>query len=367
MNAILNYVLPLALLAAAGWTASEGTRLVIAPHRGHLTVLLAAVGLSALADTPVILLWAADRDMTNALGWLGDAFSIIAAASLIEVLSGGRRSDQLWWTIRHATLLSLALATMAAIAAAGDPFGAGHVVTAVSYLLPYGAYLLIAFAAATVCAVAVIRAPNTVDTQRRAATLVIAAGGWLSVGAALWRQVHLSMASLPHLRYDHVHGSELWSWAGHAVLLAGLGVSAAIARHHRRRRLSQYQQLENFWVRLTRAVPGVVLPIDAATLDVDIALYRRVIEILDAWHLLRAYLPEPAHLPQRHTTAERRIRADAAELLASLDAHANGDRPQDTPRCPSPRTRGTSIDSLARWLVAVARATDELERARPRH
>lgn len=365
MNGVLNYALPLALIAQAAWIARGHSGQIITPRR-RLSVLFAAVGLSALADTPAVLLWAADREVIGLLGWAGDALSLVAAASVVEVLSGGGRCDQTWWRIKHATLLLLALAAMAGFAGAGLP-ASGSGVPTVSYLISYGAYLAVAFSAAMVCGVAIIRSASVGDTERRTVTLVIAAGGWVGIAAALWRQTHISAVGLVHLSDDGVHGSDLLAWAGHAILLAGFTVSAAVARNRRRQRLSHYAQLEPLWLRLTNAVPGVVLPIDALDIDVNMALYRRVVEILDAWHLVRDYLPEDALRPRRPGTVACRIRADAVELLAALEARASGGRPENAPQRPLLRARGDTLDALARWLVAVARAMDELEGSRVRH
>jgi hypothetical protein len=161
--------------------------------------------------------------------------------------------------------------------------------------------------------------------------------------------------------------------AGVGTLLSFLGLTLPAWGPGVGRRLAQYRdhrRLHPLWFELYRAVPEIALrpPLPwlverLAVRELEIRLYRRVIEIRDARLALRPWFD-----PAVRAAAHERGRAagldgdalaaavEAHQLAAALRARAAGD-PEHTSAAASPPDQGGSdVAGEISWLVQVARA-----------
>ncbi|WP_225725478.1 MULTISPECIES: MAB_1171c family putative transporter [unclassified Nocardia] len=127
-------------------------------------------------------------------------------------------------------------------------------------------------------------------------------------------------------------------------------------------------QLYPLWRALLQAAPEIALThsmprtrlADWLTLrDVSYRLYRRVIEIQDGRHALRAYLPlhPPVQAEGHGLSAERWLAAvEASRLKAAITAKACSERPRLGEGDELTAPCGDDYDDEVRWLVDLARA-----------
>jgi hypothetical protein len=125
----------------------------------------------------------------------------------------------------------------------------------------------------------------------------------------------------------------------------------------------RHRQLYRLWSDLTAAVPAVALDPasgpwrDALRLrDMHLRLYRRVIELRDAWLVLRPFMDGEEGLDRgasREPGADEVFRSEACRLREALIAQAEGRRAPSLPRAGLPPANSME-DELA-WWCAVAR------------
>lgn len=143
----------------------------------------------------------------------------------------------------------------------------------------------------------------------------------------------------------------------------------APGRHLRTRR--SFQRLHPLWAALYEAAPDVMLASPAALggkvpAGAGFRLYRRIIEIRDAWLVLRPLrdprVAEAAEAAARHAgldEQERQATVEAAVLIAAVRARTAGRDPHAQPDAPPEPVPGPDSPDLAaevRWLERVAHA-----------
>lgn len=369
MTSWLSLAAAAALLVCA--TAVSGVRSV-APTTARRQWLLSALILQAtslVADAPFTVrhVWPAPASV--GAGWAGDVLSLAAVYCVMGVVTSERGIDQRRPRLLcHVWLLALAASVMAAhLVDLVDPRGDGTARpdAVFSYLTPYLAYLAI-----VVLAAATLAMPSTPwrtgYTLGAAANIGIVALG-ICVGAlgSAWSRAH-TIAALrrPALLAEDLHPSVFLQVVGAGVAIAAVAGPGALDLARRRRRVRHLRRLEGLWFRIVRAVPAVMHHHSGSDHpDPEVQLYRRVIGILDGWRYLYQLVPD-RHLTDAATVHPRKfpsraaIHADAAALLAALSEVERGHRHPGATRPVPVRLRNRSIDTLARWLVAIADAMD---------
>lgn len=371
MNPALDAAFALLLFGTAGLVARS--RDPGLEGRGCLVTVLAGLGASALLRClPAV--HPPGSVASAVIGqWVGDVCSMVAAAGLVGLLAVNRRGgDARWGLILQGWLLiTTAIVLAAPSIEMTRTLASGGVVqgtAALSYLIPFLVYLTIALGAATLRAV-MRRALSAGALVGASAAVIVTATSTSLIGRA-WQRIDtvhvLDTAAASSLGVVIAH-------AGHAALLAALWHPRVIAVVRRRRLRRCYRALDPLWVAVTRAAPSVVLPPGPSVRGVEPALYRRVIEILEGWHLLRQYVPADQRVPSSPTVppgafpSAAELRADACELSAGLHARLAGHAKCSPAGEPRQRFDGLDTESVARWLMAVAAAmpTDLSNHAEP--
>ncbi|MCK2245322.1 MULTISPECIES: MAB_1171c family putative transporter [unclassified Crossiella] len=121
-----------------------------------------------------------------------------------------------------------------------------------------------------------------------------------------------------------------------------------------------YRAVTPLWSVLVRALPGIVLASPPGwPVRIEFALYRRLIEIRDAFLTLRAQVPPEVPgwvraAARRHGVAALPAVLAAAELAAALAVRETGQRwPQPAV---DPATAAASIEAETAWLTEVSAA-----------
>lgn len=140
------------------------------------------------------------------------------------------------------------------------------------------------------------------------------------------------------------------------------------------RQYRAYRRLEPLWHQLSTVIPEIVLsPVGVSRpWNVDIRLYRRVIEIRDAQLLLEPLADQEAvaqaEADARHrglTGDHAQAYVDAVTLVTAL-AHWQSDKPGSPPRAvPEKATGDASLTRDVRYLELVARAFLPLAHSAP--
>jgi hypothetical protein len=137
----------------------------------------------------------------------------------------------------------------------------------------------------------------------------------------------------------------------------------------------QHRKLYRLWADLTAAVPGVVL--DSATgpwrdatrlRHMHLRLYRRIIEIRDAWLILRPFMDEldtgeSALATGTVNVTAARAKREVSLLRSALSARRErtpASRPQDNNRPPA-----VSLEDELAWWAAVATYWDQRAKTAP--
>jgi hypothetical protein len=227
---------------------------------------------------------------------------------------------------------------------------AGLALGTLVYRLAFGAGMaILSVTVAVMSARYVIRA-QTAELARAGVALVLGSGGCFLLAAA-W---YLARAAVPETLIRSavvllVIGMTLPSWG--TYLLVRL-------RRWRAGRL--VRAVTPLWRALADAVPEVRLPDPPS--DVEVLLYRRVIESWDAELVLSSYLPADfeefaaARLPGM-AAAERPVVGQAAGLTVAMAAYRAGEPARENP-ADWLRSQRAETDALqgARVLVTLARA-----------
>lgn len=356
-----------ALAASLLGTALARSRVPITgaarPARLALCAALAALGLSALLHAVVASGAIGSREHNLGALFAADLAAMTAAASLAAVVTRGHRVDGNGWSVSlHICGIGTAGAIMAAELLDGhiDPAG---------YVAPQAAFLLVAL----VATVHGLRQPSaTVRTTPPGVLLGVIGGAWGALIGTAWQRVstladHEFVEPLPDLSHVATH----LQIAGYATVWVVLLASCALRSYERWMRSHLFQALEPLWQIVTDAAQATVrrpgndnaAPPDTTRLIRDIQgvdqLYLRVIEVFNAWHVLRYYLPAdyPDPIGPRCPTFDDDTSQAAAELRVILDALESNSQPRE----PQAITRPTVNDdpdpiAQARWLLAVSRA-----------
>ena len=165
--------------------------------------------------------------------------------------------------------------------------------------------------------------------------------------------------------------------AGTGSLMSFLGLSLPSWAPRVARRVGQYRahhRLSRLWRALYRAVPEIALHPPASPLverlrlrELDLRLYRRVIEIRDARLALRPWFDPAIGAEAAERGAREGLEGDALaatveahQLAAALRARAAGLEAQPDVESP-PEQGGSDVDGEIAWLLLVAHAFDCVE------
>lgn len=361
-----------ALVVGASAAAAAATRAFTVPRRTWLVSALALLTLSLLAEAPAVIdhLW--PRAAATTSGWAADVLSLTAMYCVVGMVSNQAGSDERRRRLLcHGWLLLLAASVMAAhLADLTDPRANGTTrpVAVLTYLIPYLAYLAIVALAAVNLAMPWTWRPGF-TSRATAHSGVVALGACVIVLGSGWSRVHV-IAAQPRLTVAELplHASSIVQALGAVIIAAGVAGPGAISEVRRRRRTRHVRDLVPLWRRITQAAPAVVghhHEHRRDTTDPELRLYLLVIDILDGWRYLHQLVPDHQRTdastvhPHRFPTRAA-IRADAVALLAGLQAAEAGHQRPGVGRPVPVRLRNRSIDTLARWLVAVAQAMDHI-------
>lgn len=348
------------LLITAAARSVDVTPLHADPARRWLVFMLAALGAGSLLHALLAADMATSRHDVAVALWFSDVATMIAAACMVGAVAPDREHDPHTtrlcahaWVVTGVALMMaaqlLAFAKQPAVDQHGD---------AVAYLLPYVGYIIVAF----VGTAHGFRQQWPMLTRARvpAITVAIIGGAWAGIIGTAWQRLS-AMADPPRLlavpRVTHL-GVAL-EITGHLTLIAGLTVALVIPALRNLRKRRQHRALEPLWRIVTHAAlhhghVSQALAVSAIHGDRLDPLYGRVIEIIDAWHVLKRYAPDPESLGQGWRQRDRRdAHTVAAQLYLAIRACCNGDPPRTDIDAPVPVPDHRSVEALAPWLIDV--------------
>lgn len=345
------------LLITAAARSVDGTPLRADPARRWLVSMLAALGIGSLLHALLAAGIATSRHDVALVLWFSDVATMIAAACMVGAVAPDREHDPHTtrlcahaWVVAGVALMMAAQLLPVATQPAVDQHG-----DAVAYLLPYIGYLIVAFVGT---AHGFSRQwPILTRVRLPAVTVAIIGGAWAAIIGTAWQRLS-AMADPPRLlavpRVDHL-GVAL-EITGHLTLVAGLIVALIIPARRNLRKRRQRRALEPLWRIVTHAALhhghlSQALAVSAIHGDRLDPLYGRVIEIIDAWHVLKRYAPDPESLGQGWR--QRDAHTVAAQLYLAIRACCNGDLARTDIDAPVPVPDHRSVEALAPWLIDV--------------
>ena len=275
--------------------------------------------------------------------WLSNMCSLIAVYCSLRFFRSMRYAHDPTSPLLGRSLYSvMALMTVAILLANGDVVPNGQPLHSLSWSLIL--YRLLDILSLGYCTTALVllwvhQARLTRDGALRTGLILFLGGGgfavlWLALNLPLMMTLRSDPASLLLNQWygAALAGEGVCFMLGAIIPLVGMPRSAVGTPVHA---MFLYYRLYPLWRDLTAAVPRVILPLSTEeraalwrTAELDVLLYRRVIELLDAWHHLTSVASPnaPVHHDALATLPARAIWhawacADAARTLALLQQH----------------------------------------------
>lgn len=337
--------------------------------RDYLALGLMFASVSLAAGAPATMRWS---DLHTGLLHFAYLIHCLMAMAAMVCMAGFLRTVAMT-TIRMRTTFALFVGCAGALGALYGLFGVadprfsvtGHQPASLAFMLIYLAFMItwiVAFIRGA------WRISRGTDVVVRFGIFLAVLGMSVGLVGLLWKALTLlDTLAVPEALARNTDFTLIAEALGTVLFAAGSGFAAAVRRISERRARSRTEAIRHLWERLRPAWSHSGLHDGADELD----FRRQVVQVFDAWLLLRSYVdPGLQHviaavIAQRRLSTRRAARVTAAaELRIALAAFENGFDATSHGRSVDPAPQHTELMADEKreldWIAEVAQAwTDD--------